>query len=187
MSKHLRFEFGIPIEIIEPAMVQIVRREIAPVPMKFMHRRPVWFLRRKHFRLRRHLASLSQVARRASRGHVVPARLTAPRAGNHMIKCQIVGAPAILTLKPIPQEHVEPGKRGIECWLNECFERNDARKLHFESWAPNDSVVKRNYVHAIKEHRLDRFLPIPEGERVIAQRLIIRIKHEGRKAIRRRR
>ena len=108
------------------------------------------------------------------------------RAGNHVIECQIVGRTTILTLEAIPEEDIKARERGIKRRLYEGFQRDDARKLHLESWAAHNAIVERDNMHTVKEHCLDRFLPIPEGKRVVAQRLVIRVEHEGRKVIRRR-
>ena len=69
----LRLEFGIPIEIIEPALMQIVRREQPAVAMQLEHRGTIRLQRRMHLRLRWQLAALHQIARCASRGDVLPA------------------------------------------------------------------------------------------------------------------
>ena len=44
-------------------------------------------------------------------------------------------------------------------------------------------VVFRDDVHALEEHRLDRVLPRPQRQRVIAQRAEVRVQHQSRKAV----
>src|SRR5260370_32004836 len=48
VGRFLRIEFGIPIKIIQPAVVQIVRREQPAVAMQLMHRGCERQLPRKH-------------------------------------------------------------------------------------------------------------------------------------------
>src|SRR4051812_19038621 len=49
----LRIELGVPIKIIQPAIVQIVWRKQPPVAVQLMHRRRERVLARKHPRLLR--------------------------------------------------------------------------------------------------------------------------------------
>ena len=73
----LRLELGIPVEIVEPAIVQVVGREQPPVAMQLEHRRAVRMLIGAHARIPRHLSALLKVARRARGDDVVPPRLPA--------------------------------------------------------------------------------------------------------------
>ena len=59
------------------------------------------------------------------------------------------------------------------------LERNHARQLHLETGAVHRAVVIGDDVHAFEEHRLDRVLPRPQRERVIAQRSEIRVEHQS--------
>lgn len=155
--------------------MQVVRREKPPVTVQLVHCRPVRLQRREHFCFYRHFAALAKIAGRARRCDVIPPRLAASRTRDHVIECQIVGRTAILTLKAIPKEDIKACECGIKRWLDEGFQRDDARKLHLKVGAPNGAVVKGHYVYTVKEHRLDRFLPVPEGKRVVAQRLKISV------------
>src|SRR5690606_14381117 len=58
----LRLELGIPVEIVEPAVVQVVGREQPSVAVQLEHRRPVRHLERPHARVPRHRAALLEVA-----------------------------------------------------------------------------------------------------------------------------
>src|SRR5208337_280504 len=128
----LRLKLGIPVQVVKPALMQVVRREEPSVPVQLVHGRPVRLLRRKHLRLRRHLAALAKIARRTSRRDVIPARLAASRTRDDVIECQIVGGTTILTLKAIPEEDIKPRERGIKRRLYEGLQRDDARKLHLK-------------------------------------------------------
>src|SRR5689334_7401206 len=61
----LRIQLGVPIEIVEPALVQIVRREQAAVAMQLVYGRGVGRLFREHLGLLRRQVALPQVAGRA--------------------------------------------------------------------------------------------------------------------------
>src|SRR6266702_2283400 len=63
----LRIELGVPIEIIQPAVVQIVRWEQPPVAVQLMHGGRERVLPREHPRLLRRQIALAQVTRRARR------------------------------------------------------------------------------------------------------------------------
>ena len=65
-AERLRLELGIPIEIVEPALVQVVGREQPAVAVQLEHRRPVGRLPAAACRPRRGIvAALAQIARRA--------------------------------------------------------------------------------------------------------------------------
>src|SRR5258705_13068254 len=57
----LRIELGIPVQIVEPAVVQIVRREQPAVASQLMNRPRERGLPRKHPRLVRRQVSLAQI------------------------------------------------------------------------------------------------------------------------------
>src|SRR5216684_6283375 len=84
--KPLRIEFGVPVQIIEPAIVQIVWREQPAVAMQLMHRRRERVLPWKHPRLVRRQIALAQVTRRTGRHHVFPGGLAALAARNDVIE-----------------------------------------------------------------------------------------------------
>ena len=78
-----------------------------------------------------------------------------------MIEGQIVFAAAILAFETIPQEDIEAGESRVARRLHIGFERNDRRQLHFKAGRMHATLVLRQDVHALKEHRLDRVLPGP--------------------------
>ena len=59
----LRLQFAVPVEIVEPAFVQVVGRKLAAGIVQVMHGRVIGLLRREHARVLRHLAALLQVER----------------------------------------------------------------------------------------------------------------------------
>ena len=75
----LRIELGVPVQIIEPAVVQVVRREQPAVAVQVLHRGLERRLRRKHPRFVRRQVALAQIARRAGGDDVVPHRVAAAR------------------------------------------------------------------------------------------------------------
>src|ERR1700751_3464985 len=103
-------ELGIPVEIIEPAVVQIVRREQPAVAVQVLHRRLERPLRGPHLALFRGQIALAQIARRASRDDVVPGGVAAARAGQQMIEGEVIAGAAILAEETVAQEYVEPGE-----------------------------------------------------------------------------
>ena len=118
----LRFELGIPVEIVEPAFMQIIGRKKPPISMQIEHCRPRRLVRRKHSGDLRHHPALLEIAWRTGGDHVVPTRLPAARARNKMIERQIALVAAILASEAIAQKHVEARERRIERRLYIRFE-----------------------------------------------------------------
>src|ERR1700674_3092197 len=85
-----RIEHGVPVEIVEPAVVQIIWREQPPITMQMRDAWLEWHLRRPHARLVRRHAALFQIAHRAGRDHVDPGGMAAARTRQKMIERQIV-------------------------------------------------------------------------------------------------
>ena len=56
-------------------------------------------------------------------------------------------------------------------------------QLHLERGTSNLLVVFGDDVDAIEKGRLDRFLPAPERQRVIAERTVVRVQHQCRQTI----
>src|SRR6516165_1843898 len=100
-------ELGVPVEIVHPALMQIVRRKLPSVLMQIMDRWLVGPLTGPHARLRGQPIALEQIAGRAGRHHVRPDGLPALRARHHMVEGQILAAAAILAGEAVTQEHVE--------------------------------------------------------------------------------
>src|SRR5512137_2774147 len=96
-----------------------------------------------------------------------------------MIEGEVVAIAAVLTGKAVTQKDVEPGEGWMSRRFYEGLERDHARQLHFEGGAVNRAVVIGDDIHAFEENRLDRVLPGPQRQWVIAQRPKIRVEHQG--------
>src|SRR5690606_28140389 len=77
VARRLGVEFDVPVEVIHPAFVQMVRREAAADMLQLMHRRPARTPERAHARMMDVLAALLQIAGRARRDDVLPRRAPA--------------------------------------------------------------------------------------------------------------
>ena len=89
-----RLQFGVPVEIVEPALVQVVRREQPAVAVQVLHARLERHLRRAHAGLGRRHVALAQIAGRAGRDHVVPGRVPAARARQQVVEGEVVARAA---------------------------------------------------------------------------------------------
>src|SRR5271168_2000119 len=145
-----------------------------------MHRWRERVLFRKHPGLLRRQVALAQIARRTRRDHVFPGGLAAFAARDDVIEGEIVGRRAVLADEAVAQEHVEPGEGGMRGRLDEGFQRHHARQLNFERRAAHRAVVMFDDIDAVKEHRLDRVLPRPQRQWVIAQRPEVRVQYQYR-------
>src|SRR5689334_7809495 len=111
-ASFLRIELGVPIEIVEPAVVQIVRREQSAVAVQLVHRWRVGRLFREHLGLLRRQVALFQIAGRTGGDDVFPGGLATLAAGDDVIEGEIVGRGAILADEAVAEENVETGESG---------------------------------------------------------------------------
>ena len=148
--------------------------------MKLVNGRGERRLPRKHPRLRGGHVALAQIARRAGRDDVFPGGLTALGARHDVIEGQIVLRTAILAMKPVAQEHVEPRERRMRGRLHERLQRHHAGKLDFKGGAAHRAVVMFDDVDAVEEHRLHRVLPGPQRQRIVTQRPKIGVENQNR-------
>ena len=137
-----------------------------------------------HVRLLRRPSALFQVAGQARGGDIFPARPPAQTARDDVVEGQVVCRPAILAFELVAQEQVEPREGGIFGRLHILAKRNDRRNLHVDAWAMHMPVVAGNDIDLVEKHRLDRGLPRPQAQRIIAQRRVIRIEHQRRTVLR---
>src|SRR5450432_2408964 len=158
--------------------MQIVRREQPAVAVQLVHRRRERRLPRKHPRLLRRQIALAQIAWRTGRDHVFPGGLAALAARDDVIEGEIVVPRAVLADEAVAQEDVEPGEGGMRSRLDEGLQRHHARQLNFERGAAYRAVVVLDDIDAVEEYRLDRVLPRPERQRIVAERSEIRIQHQ---------
>ena len=179
-KQSLRIQLRIPIEIVEPAVVQIVRREQSSVAVELVHGRRERGLPRKHSCLRRREIALAQIAGRTCGDHVFPGGLSTLTARDDVIEGQIVARCAVLADEAVAQEDIEAGEGGVSGRLDEGFQRYDAWELHLEGGTTYRPVIMLDNVHAIEKDRLDRVLPRPKRQRVVTQRPEIRIQHQHR-------
>ena len=165
--------------------MQIVGREQAPVLVQVVDGGLVGLRRRPHARLGRQHVGLPEIALRAGGDHILPGRDPALRARNDMVERQVLALAAILAGEAVAQEHVEPGEGGEAGRLDVALERHHRRQPHLEAGAPHQRVVLGDDVDPIEEHGLDRILPTPDRQRIIAERTVVRVQDKGR-TIRRR-
>src|SRR5208282_2301194 len=140
-----------------------------------------------HPRRRGQEVGLPQVARRAGRDDVLPRGDAALGARHYVIEGQLVALAAILAGEAVAQEHVESREGGKTRRLDVVLQRHDRGQAHRERRAAHQRVVFRDDVDAVEEHRLDRVLPAPYRKGVIAQGTEVRVEHQGRTCLRRRR
>jgi MFS family permease len=160
----LRIELDIPVEIVPPALVQVVGRERAAVVPELVRARYVGLGHRVHAALAGQAVALAQVAAGAGGEDVGPGRPPAARARHQVVEGELVGRKrplAVLAGEPVAQEDVEPG----EGWaavlrdvLLQCHYRGQAQ---FEAGRADGALIMRDHGHPVEEDGLDRFLPIP--------------------------
>src|SRR5262249_43499804 len=155
-------QFGIPIEIVEPALVQVIRGEQSTIPMQVMHGGLERHLRRPHPRFAGREVAFAQVAGRASSHDIVPSGVPTARTRQQMIEGEVVAVATILTGEAVAQKHVKAGESRVRRRLYEGLERNNAGQFHLEGRAVDRAVVIGDDVHALEENRLDRVLPGPQ-------------------------
>jgi len=68
----LSLELNVPVEVIEPTFMQVVRRKSAAAVLEVVGRRAAGFLARLHLSLRRHSTTLGEITARAGRDDVFP-------------------------------------------------------------------------------------------------------------------
>ena len=117
----LRIELGVPIEIVEPAVVKVVRRKQPAVPMQLMHGRRIWRLLGEHLGLLRCQIALPQIAGRAGRHDIFPGGLTTFGARDDVIESEVLVGRAVLADKAIAEEDVEAGEGGVGGRFDEGF------------------------------------------------------------------
>ena len=105
----LRLELGVPVEIVEPALVQIVRREQPAVAVQVRARSAgTASATATCCASAGVMLPLLQIAGRAGGDHVAPGRVAAARARQQMVEGEVVARAAILAGEAVAQEHVEP-------------------------------------------------------------------------------
>src|SRR5690348_11089923 len=142
-----RFELGVPVEEVAPAVMQEIGWEGAPVLLQPLRRGLHRRVTREHAALRRDAVALEQVAARAGGDDVFPGGAAAARARHNMVEGQIMRwevVAAILADEAVAQEHVEAREGRAPRRRNVFLERDDAGQPHLEGWAAHDAVVMRS-------------------------------------------
>src|SRR3954470_19762473 len=103
-------QLDVPVEIVAPAVVEVVGREGAAVLLQLPAGRAERAAADLHVRLLGRAAALPEVAGRAGGGDIVPGGAAAERARQDMVEGQLPGVAAILAREAVAQEQVEPGE-----------------------------------------------------------------------------
>src|SRR5215469_6693021 len=109
-----RVELGVPVEVVAPALVQVVWREGAAILLKHVGRRLNRAVARVHLALPRQPVSLPQIAGGAGGHDIGPGRASAAGPRHQMVKGQLVRRIRLATIlagKTVPEKDVEPCKR----------------------------------------------------------------------------
>src|SRR5689334_13130300 len=124
----LRLQLDVPVEIVAPARVEIVRWEGAPVLLQLPAGRPDRLALDVHVGFPWRAAALAQVAGRTGGGDILPHRPAALGARDDMVERQLLSRPAVNAAESVAQEQVEPGERRIFVGLHELPQRNHRRQ-----------------------------------------------------------
>jgi hypothetical protein len=182
-TPRLSQQFDVPIEPVTPAVVQEIGRKAAAMILQLPARRADRGDVEAHLGFLGRPPALFQIAWGTGGRHILPRRATAISARNDMIERQIMAHAAILTLKPVAQEDVEPREGRMLRWLHIGFERDDRRQFHGMRRRMHLALIMVDNVNAVEEHGLDRRLPRPHAQRVIAQRRIVGVQDKRRASV----
>ena len=165
----LRISSVSPIKIIQPAVVQVVRREQPAVAGAADARRRNGGCLGNIRACCGQCCPLRRLQGRARGDHVFPSGLAAAGAQDDVIESEILRRRAILADEAVAQEHVEPGEGGVRARRRRTSATpRSAAGSRRRGCAPRGHVF--DDIDAVEEHRLDRVLPRPERQRVIAGR-----------------
>src|SRR6476469_1699455 len=128
-SGSLRFQLDIPVEIVTPALVQVVGRKCPAVLLQLPGRWANGLAVRVHVSFAGRSAALAQIAWSAGGRDILPRRATALGARNHVVEGKLARGTAINATEFVPQEQVEPGERGIFVGTHIIPKSDDAREL----------------------------------------------------------
>src|SRR3546814_19660768 len=84
------------------------------------------------------------------------------------------------TLFPYKTLFRSPGKGGMVRRADILAERDDGRELQHAGGTSHLALIMVDDIDAFEENRLDRGLPRPQTERIVAQRRKIRVEQIGR-------
>ena len=129
----------------------------------------------------RHLVGLCQIAPAARGNHVAPHGSAAARARDNMVKSQILDrkpATTVLAGEPVAQKDIEPGEGRAAGHRHVFLERDDAWQADLMARGTYNTIVFRNDINPLKKRCLDRVLPLPKGQREVAERPVIGVQHK---------
>src|SRR5436190_17206981 len=172
-------QLDVPVEIVAPALVEVIGREGAAVLLQLPAGRPERAAVDVHVRLLRRSAALAQVAGGAGGGDILPGRPPALGARDDVIEGQLPQVAAILALEAVAKEQVEPGEGRMLGGADILAKRDDARQPHREARGMNLALIGGDDVHPLQKDRLDGGLPRPQAQRVVTQRRVVGVEHEG--------
>src|SRR5688572_23829729 len=109
----LSLQLDIPVEIIAPALVEVIGREAAAVILQLPTGRTDRLAVDRHVRLARGAPAFLEVARRAGGRDILPRRPPALGARHDMIEGQFLVAAAIDAREAVAKEQVESRERRI--------------------------------------------------------------------------
>ena len=89
VTRRLGLQLDVPVEIVAPALVQVIGREAAAMLLQLPAGRPERAAADVHVRLLRRAAALPEVARRAGGGDILPGRAAALGARQDMVEGQL--------------------------------------------------------------------------------------------------
>src|SRR5438067_6909237 len=123
-------ENAVPIKIVGPGFVQVVRRKQPAVVAQFVDRGFARIVPRMHADVVGEPSTLQKIARRARGHHVVPRRSSTAGARDEVVEREILVRATILALETVAEKHVEPGEGWMTRRPHVTLERNDRRQLH---------------------------------------------------------
>src|SRR5438309_9086610 len=156
-----RQQFDIPVEIVTPALVKVIRREGAAMLLKLPAGRPDRLALDLHVRFAGGAPALAEVAGGAGGRDIFPHCAPAVRARNDVVEGQLPARAAIDATKTVAEEQVESREGRIFVRPHELPERDHTRQLERDAGRVNLALIMGDHVDALEKHRLDRGLPRP--------------------------
>src|SRR6476619_5983543 len=147
-----------------------------------MHGRLKRHLRRPHARLVHGHVALLEIATGTCGDDIDPGRVPPAGARQQMIEGKIIARTAVLAAEFVSQKYVKTREGRLGGRLYESLERYHAGKLHLPARAAYRALVFGDDVYAFQEYGLDRVLPRPQRQRIIAKWPEIGVEHQRRKS-----
>ena len=160
----------------------MVRRKTPACGMHFLGRGAARRTAQAHTRVLQRLVGLFQVAGRTGSDDVFPACDPTARAWHHMVKGQFPPRAAILATEFVPQKKIEARECHALLGFDVVFQHHDRGDAYRIPLASHHLVIFGDDLHPVQKHRLDRLLPGPERQRIIAERSEIGVQHKCRVA-----